>query len=201
MTTEESKQPEPSESGLGFRNLSMNEIAPATTAEASEVGARTSRTWLLAAGVLIAVAALVWLFQGAVDRLPAPQVQEQLRQRIAAQPYGQDGTFQGISFLSGNKARVDFSATISTLDQKGRDQLRGATQDIMKKLVEVRPDRDLFLTGFQRDEVVVEARYLHRSTLVTSSGNKVPDISIQVRDDPEGGISGSMGERKPGAGG
>jgi len=48
--------------------------------------------------------------------------------------------------------------------------------------------------------VVAEARYLHRSTLVTSTGEKVPDISIHVQNDPEGGIGGSMGGWMSGAG-
>jgi len=208
MTTDESKQAGPSESGpstslgagLGFSSLSMNEIAPAITADPSETGTRTGKTWLLVIGVVAAVTALGWIFHNAVDTPPSGQVQQQVQQSIAAEPYGQDGTVQGVSFLSGNKVRVDFSATISTFDQGGRDRIRAATQGVMKKLIAALPDRDLFITGLQKEQVVAEARYLHRSTLVTSTGEKVPDISIHVQNDPEGGIGGSMGGRMSGAG-
>ena len=200
MTAEEPKKTTSGESGLGFSDLSMNEIAPATTAEASEAGARVSKTWLLALGALAVMIALIWLFQKASDRPPSGQEQQQVWESIKAEPYGRDGTVQGISFISGNKVRVDFTATLSTLDEAGRAQLRTATQGIMKKLVEVTPDRDIFLTGFQRDEEVVQARYLHRSTLVAASGEEIPDISVQVKNDPEGGISGTMGAERSGSG-
>jgi len=178
----------------------MNEIAPAITADPSETGTRTGKTWLLVIGVVAAVTALGWIFHNAVDTPPSGQVQQQVQQSIAAEPYGQDGTVQGASFLSGNKVRVDFSATISTFDQGGRDRIRAATQGVMKKLIAALPDRDLFITGLQKEQVAAEARYLHRSTLVTPTGEKVPDISIHVQNDPEGGIGGSMGGRMSGAG-
>jgi len=195
MTSEEPKQTR-GESGLGFSNLSMNEIAPATTAEPSEAGARSSKTWLLVVGVLAVMAALILFFQVTVDRPPSAQVQEQVKQSIAAEPYGQDGTVMRVDFLSGTKVRVDFTATLSTESEEGRAQLRNASVEILKKLIPALPDRDIFLTGFQGEEAVVQARYLHRSALVGPSGEKALDISAQVKGDPEGGISGTMGSGK-----
>lgn len=200
MSTEESKQDPPRESGLGFSNLSMNEIAPATTTEASEAGKRTSRSWVLTIVVVAVAVALVWLFQHTTDRPPSAQAQQQVRDSVNAESYGKEGTVQEISFLSGSKVRVEFTATISTVDEQGRAQLRNATQGILKKLIEVMPDRDIFVTGFQGEEAVVQARYLHRSALVSASGERIPDISIQVKNDPEGGISGTMGSEKSEAG-
>ena len=112
MTTDGSKPADRSEGGLGFSDLSMNEIAPAVTDERSEAAAHTSRAWLLVILVVAVAAGLFYALRTAVDAPPSAAVQEQLRQSIAAAPYGQDGTVQGVSFQSGSKLQVDLTAML-----------------------------------------------------------------------------------------
>jgi hypothetical protein len=167
-----------------YASLAMNPIAAGATQESSEVGSRAGRSWLLLVGVLLVAAFFFWLARLATDMTPGEEAEARLAAKLSA--LQQDGTLQSVTYLSGSKVRIDLSMQISTADEAGRERLRQATIQVMKVLMEERPDRDLQIVGYQGQEQIVRARYRHKERLVSAKGEWAPDISVRVKGDSEG---------------
>jgi len=196
MAEEERQEPGTQESTrgrLGFDDLGMNVVAAPSTEEPSEVGRRAGGTWLVLIAVLVAAGIIAWLARSLTNLPPGEEAEARLRARLMAGPAWQTGTLQGAYYVAGNKLRVDFSTQISTADEKGRDQLRTVTVEVMKVLIEERPHRQLEIAGYQGEQQVVEARYRHKSALVGPGGERQLDIVVRVKGDPEG-FAGAVSE-------
>ena len=186
----------PDPESLGFRALAMNEIAAPKTQEVSEVGRRAGSRWLVLVGVLVAAAAVYLIGRTLANLPPGAEAEARLRGRLTALDPWQRGVIRSAHYLSGASLRLDFSTQLSTLKEEDRRELRQATLGVMDVLMKERPNRDLRILGFQGEEQVVQAQYRQKSSLAGPGGQTVPDLSVRVRDDPEG-LGGQVGGPGP----
>ena len=179
--------------GLGFSQLSMNEIAPAVTAEPSEEGKRTGSAWLIAVVVLAVFIGGGWALRSALNFPPPSDVQQRFEDQVSALPFSQDGTLQRVKFLTGTSVQVDFAPTISTQDADQRTTLRQASTAVLRLLVKTVPDKDVSVVGLQGETKITEARYSPRSDFGGKGAHTADDIeaSIWVRDGEQDSIGSS----------
>jgi len=180
--------------GRMFDNLSMNEIAPSMTQESSEVGKRIGWQWLIVVVVLVAVAALGFGMHQMLNVAPGADAQQRLQTELAATDAWRSGMVLGARYTAGDRLRVDFSVTA------GADPatLRKATIEVMKTFIEERPNKDLYIDGFQGERQVVSAEYRKKGKLAVVGGGLEPNIAVKVAGEPEGGIGSLV---KPEGGG
>jgi hypothetical protein len=180
--------------GRMFDNLSMNEIAPSITQEPSEVGKRIGWQWLIAVVVLVAVAALGFGMRQMLNVAPGTDAQQHLQTELAATDAWHSGMVLGARYTAGDRLRVDFSLTAGS----DSTALRKATIEVMKILIQERPNRDLYIDGFQGEKQVVSAEYRQKGKLAVAGGGLEPNIAVKVVGEPGGGIGSLV---KPEGGG
>jgi hypothetical protein len=179
--------------GRMFDNLAMNEIAPSITQEPSEVAKRIGWQWLIVLAVLIVVAALGIGMRQMLNMAPGAEAQQRLQTKLEATEAWRAGMVLGAKYTAGDRLRVD----LSTAAGPDPTMLRKATIEVMKTFMQERPDRDLFIDGFQGDKQVLLAEYRNKGKLAVAGGGLEPDIAVKVAGEPEGGIGSLV---KPGGG-
>ena len=179
--------------GRMFENLAMNEIAPSITQEPSEVGRRVGWKWLVVLAVLVAVAALGIGMRQMLNVAPGAEAQQRLQRKLEATAAWRSGTVLGAKYTAGDRLRVDFSTNLGT----DPTALRTATIEVMKILMDERPNKDLFIDGFDGDKQVATAEYRSKGKLEVAGGGLEPNIAVKVAGEPEGGIGSLV---SPGSG-
>jgi len=182
--------------GLGFAHLSMNEVSPSARVAGEEAPPQRSRAGLLVVLVLIAVAIVAFGVRLISNVAPGGDAQASLQRAIEALPggYWQKGVILQAQYLTGQTVRLEFSPRLNTANDPDREVIRRATRDVFGVLRKERPDRDLYIDGFQEGEQVVRGEYRYKSSLVGPAGEQVPDMVIRVKGDPEGGMGGAYGK-------
>jgi len=186
--------------GLDFSDLSMNEVPASATAEQAEGPRRSAGVGLIVIGVLVAAALIVLGARLIGNAVPGQEAEERLRQRLSSLSVWQRGVVLEAGYAAGNKLRLEFAPSLSVAGEEGRSIVRQATQDAMGVLIEERPGRDLYIDGYQGEERIVSAEYRAKSTLVGPGGERIADIVVRVKGDPEGGMGEAFGRARPGGG-
>jgi len=204
MSKQEPTDPtsEPKAEGLGFSALSMNEIAPAVTAEPSEAGTRAGHLWLVIAVILVLVGGAAWLVRNSMNVPPPESLQQRLQTEVRASAVSQNGVVLDVSFVKGDTVRVDFASYLDTTKAGDRKAIRKALAEVMTRLAKVvmeqpgagaeragGPNQDLFLVGYQGERQIADAHHLYRSAVTVRSrgGQGQVDMVMNVEhgeDDP-----------------
>ncbi len=190
---------EPSQEGLGFSQLSMNEIPAATTGEDSEAPRRASRLALVLLIVLVAAGAVFIGGKLITNMAPGREADARLRKIVSALPAWQKGIVMDVRYVAGDRVRLAFSARASTETEAGRDAIRDATRVVMDAVIEERSDRNLYVDGYKGEEQIVRAEYRAKPRS-GPSGEQIRDIVVRVAGDTGGGI-GEAYELRPTPGG
>ncbi|MBN1461346.1 MAG: hypothetical protein JXA57_17600 [Armatimonadetes bacterium] len=184
---------------LGFRDLSMNELPSAQPVSEDEAPAGGSRVGLLVITVLALVAFLVIGMRLISNAHPGQEAEARLRQRLMELPLWQQGTIMQAHYVAGDRVRLDFSQSLSTVSEEDRDSIRDATRETLLVLIKERPRRDLFVEGYQGEEEIVRGEYRDKSTLIGADGQPVPDIAVRLKGE-SGGLGGAFGASAGGRG-
>ena len=195
-----SSKSEGTQPAMDFADLSMNEVPAAATAEQGEGPRRGAGVGLVVVGVLVAAALIVLGARLIGNAAPGQEAEERLRKKLSSLPAWQRGVVLEAGYAAGNKLRLEFAPSLSVAGEEGRSIVRRAAQDVMDVLMEERPDRDLYIDGYQGEEKIVGAEYRAKSTLVGPGGERIADIVVRVKGDPEGGMGSSYGSARPGGG-
>jgi hypothetical protein len=182
--------------GLGFRDLSMNEVPASATPEQSEAPRRAGGLTLIIIAVLLAVTVIAIGARAISNAAPGQEAQDRLRARLMEVRPWQDGIVLDATYMAGNRLRVGFTPRLGSSDAD-RDTLRKATFEVMQVLMAERPGKDLYIDGFQGDRQTVTARYRQKSTLIGPGGEQIPDIVVRVEGDPEGGMCEASSRGRP----
>ncbi|MFB3882503.1 MAG: hypothetical protein ACE149_14645 [Armatimonadota bacterium] len=182
--------------GLGFKHLSMNEVPPSARVATEEAPRQRSRAGLWVVLVLVAVAVVAFGFRMISSVAPSSDAQAKLQRAIEELPggYWQKGVILQAQYLSGKTVRLEFSSRLNTADDANREVIRRAAREVFGALRKERPNSDLFIDGFQEGEQIVRGEYRYKSSLVGPGGEQVPDMTIRVKGDPEGGMGGAYGK-------
>ena len=186
-------QGKPEKAGLGFRHLSMNEVPPSARVAEEEAPPPASRARLLVVLVLIAVAVVVLGARMISNVAPGEEAEMRLRRELELLPAWQKGDVMRAQYVTGNTLRLEFSSRLQTISDADREAIRGITKGVFDALRNERPNRDLYIEGFQGGEQIVRGEYRCKSTLVGPGGEQVPDITVRVKGDPAGGMQGAYG--------
>ena len=186
--------------GRDFKDLSMNEVPASATADQDEAPRRGAGVGLIALGVLVAAALIVLGARLISNAAPGQEAEDRLRQKLSTLPVWQRGVVLGAGYTAGNKVRLEFAPSLRMGADEGMSVVRGAAQDVMDVLIAERPGRDLYVDGYQGDERIVTAHYRSKSTLVGPGGERIADIMVRVKGDPEGGMGEAYGRARPGGG-
>ncbi len=182
--------------GLGFQDLSMNEVPASATAEQSEAPRRKGGLVLIVIAVLLAVAVIVIGARAVSNASPGEEAQDRLRKQLMETWPWQEGVVLDATYLAGNRLRIGFTPRLGGTDTD-RDTIRKATNEVMQVLMAERPGRDLYLDGFQGDHQIVTARFRYKSVLIGPGGEQIPDILVKVEGDPEGGMGEAVSRGRP----
>jgi len=177
--------------GLGFGHLSMNEVPPSARVAEEETPRQGSRAWLLVILVLVGLAVVGFGVRMVANVAPGQEAELRLRQQIEQLPAWQKGDLMQVQYLSGNTLRLEFATRLRTANDADRELIRQATRDVFDILRKERPGRDLYIEGHQDGEQMVSGEYRSKRALVGPGGEQLPDISVRVKGDPEGGMQGS----------
>jgi len=177
--------------GLGFGHLSMNEVPPSARVAEEEAPRQGSRAWLLVILVLVGLAVVGFGVRMIANVAPGQEAELRLRQQIEQLPAWQKGDLMQVQYLSGNTLRLEFSTRLKAVNDADREVIRQATREVFEILREQRPGRDLYIEGYQEGEQIVWGEYRSKRALVGPGGEQLPDISIRVKGDPEGGMQGA----------
>jgi len=186
--------------GRDFRDLSMNEVPASATADQDEEPRRGAGVGLIALGVLVAAALIVLGARLIGNAAPGQEAEDRLRQKLSSLPVWQRGVVLGAGYAAGNKVRLEFAPSLRVGADEGRSVVRSAVQDVVDVLITERPGRDLYVDGYQGEERIVTAEYRSKSTLVGPGGERIADIVVRVKGDPEGGMGEAYGRARPGGG-
>ncbi len=197
-TRKEAEQERPSP--LGFRELSMNEVPASATEEESEAPRRAGGLALVLFVALVGVGVVVFGSRLISNMAPGREAEERLREKASALPVWQQGVVMGVSYVAGDRVRVDFAFNVTAASDKGRDAIRKATRQVMEVAITERPGRDLYIDGYRAKEQIVRATYRAKSALMGPGGEPIPDIVVQVKGDPEEGVGAAYEASTPGAG-
>jgi hypothetical protein len=99
----------------------------------------------------------------------------------------------GAQYVTGNTVRLEFPTRLRTANDADREAMRQAARSVFDILRKQRPDRDLYIDGYQEGEQVVRGEYRYKSSLPAREGEQVLDVSIHVRGDAEGGMQQAYG--------
>ncbi len=182
--TEQGSQDKGKDGGALFPSLAMNEIASSATQERNEAPRRIGWMWLIVALILIGVAALGFGLRQMLNIAPGTDAQQALDRGVQSLGAWHRGVVLSARYMAGDRVRLEFSPTL----QADPTTLRGATIEVMKVLMKERPNRDLFIDGFQGDTQVVEGKYRSKGMIEVAGGGLEPDITVRVAGEPEGGI-------------
>ena len=183
--TEQDSQNKGKEGGQAlFPSLAMNEIASSATQERNEAPRRIGWRWLIVALILVGVAALGFGLRQMLNIAPGTDAQQALDRGVQSLDAWHRGVVLSARYMAGDRVRLEFSPTL----QADPTTLRGATIEVMKVLVKERPNRDLFIDGFQDDTQVAEGKYRSKGMIEVAGGGLEPDITVRVAGEPEGGI-------------
>ncbi len=185
-------------SGLGFQDLSMNEVPASKSAGEGEEPQRSSRVGLIAFGVLVAAALIVLGARLISNAAPGQEAEDRLRRKLASLPAWERGVVLEARYMAGNRLRLEFAPSLSVSSEEGRAVIREATKGVLEVLCGERPGRDLYIDGYQGDERIVSAEYRSKTTLIGPGGEQVADIAVRVKGDPEGGMGDAYGRARPG---
>lgn len=177
--------------GLGFGHLSMNEVPPSARVAEEEAPRQGSRAWLLVVLVLVGVAVVGFGVRMIANVAPGQEAELRLRQQIEQLPAWQKGDLMQVQYLSGNTLRIEFSTRLKAVNDADREVIRQATREVFDILRKERPGRDLYTEGYQEGEQIVRGEYRSKRALVGPGGEQLPDITIRVKGDPEGGMQGA----------
>jgi hypothetical protein len=177
--------------GLGFGHLSMNEVPPSARVAEEEAPRQGSRAWLLVILVLVGVAVVGFGVRMIANVAPGQEAELRLRQQIEQLPAWQKGDLMQVQYLSGNTLRLEFSTRLKAVNDADREVIRQATREVFDILRKERPGRDLYTEGYQEGEQIVRGEYRSKRALVGPGGEQLPDITIRVKGDPEGGMQGA----------
>jgi hypothetical protein len=189
----EQEQAPSQQQGLGFGHLSMNEVPPSARVAEEDAPRQGSRAWLLVILVLVGLAVVAFGVRMIANVAPGQEAELRLRQQIEQLPAWQKGDLMQVQYLSGNTLRLEFATRLRTVDDADREAIRQATGEVFEILREQRPGRDLYIEGYQdqEGEQIVRGEYRSKRALVGPGGEQLPDISIRVKGDPEGGMQGA----------
>ncbi len=178
--------------GMGFGHLSMNEVPPSARVAAAEAPKPASRAALFVVLVIVAVGIVVLGARIAGNLAPGEEAEGRLRRSLETLPAWQKGDLMRAEYVSGNTVRLEFSSRLQPASDSDREAIRGMTRDVFEVLRRERPDRDLYIKGFQGQEQIVRGEYRYRSTVAGPGGQQLPDITVHVKGDPEGGLQQSF---------
>lgn len=197
---------EPREGGSGeaggrspYSDLSMNAVPAAQTSESREPRGRSVMIWIGAFVVLVAAIAGAWGLRSVSNLPPGGEAEQELQEAVQATTAWSSRTVQEATYVAGDRVRLEFSPAISTGEEVNRDRLRGATVEVMEILIQLRPNRDLFIDGYQVGQPIVRGEYRFRSTLTGVGGEAADDIVVRVVGDPEGGMGAAASSRSMGS--
>jgi len=195
MADEESREAggEGKRRGLGYEDLSMNVVPASATAEPSEAGRRAGGLSLVVTAVVVAAVIVVLGTRLISNAHPGQEAEQRLRERLRGLAVWQSGTLLEARYLAGDRLRIGFSPRLSAAKEDERERMRSATKQVMSVLIEERPDRNLYIEGYQGDAKIVQAEYRRKSTLIGPAGEQLPDITVRVEGDPEGGMGQAYG--------
>jgi hypothetical protein len=186
--------------GMGFGHLSMNEVPPSARVAAEDAPKPASRAGLLVILVLIAAGAIVFGAKMIANVAPGQEAEARLRRQLEMLPAWQKGDIMRAEYKTGSTLRLEFSSRLDTANDTDREAIRQVTKDVFDVLRKERPDRDLYIEGFQGQEQIVRGEYRYKSNLVGPGGQQVPDMTMRVKGDAEGGVQGaysnSAGQRR-----
>jgi hypothetical protein len=169
----------------------MNELPAAARLAEGETPRQGSRAWLLVILVLLALAAVAFGVRMIADIAPGREAELRLREQIERLPAWQHGDLMRVQYLSGNTLRIEFATRLNAFNEADREAIRQAAREVLEILRNERPGRDLRLEGYQEGEQIMSGEYRSERALVGPGGEQLPDISIRVKGDPEGGMQGS----------
>ncbi len=181
-------------SGLGYRRLAMNPVAPSLAQEPTRRQERRGRPWLIFLVVVIGAAGLAWVAGRLANLHPGAEAEARLRTRLQGLEVWQMGTLVDARYLAGNKVRLQLGSHLVLETDEGRNAARQAALEAMDQFMQERPDRDLYIEGYQGEEQVLRAEYRRRSALLGPDGQPVPDVVVRVKGDPEGGLGAVVRE-------
>ncbi len=196
-TRKEAEQERPSP--LGFRELSMNEVAASATQEESEAPRRAGGLALVVFIALVGVGLVVFGGRFIRNLAPGREAEERLREKASSLAVWQKGVVMDISYVAGDRVRVDFASNLPAESDEGRNAVRKATRQLMEVVIAERPGRDLYIDGYRAGEQIVRATYRAKSALTGPGDEPIPDIIIRVKGDPEGGVGAAYEASTSGA--
>ncbi len=168
----------------GFGDLLMNQVPSSATQEASEAPRMAGWRWALLFAILAGVALLGYGARAMLNVAPGREAEQRLRARLQTMPVFELGEVLSVHYLAGDRLRVDFAPSLGT----DPGTLRKDTIEVMKVLMAERPDRDLFIDGYEGERQVVWGEYRNKGRLQVAGGALEPDITVRVAGEPEGGI-------------
>ena len=201
MSEQEPREGGSGEAGGGnsYDDLSMNAVPAAQTAESGEPRGRSAMIWVGAFVVLIAAIAAAWGLRSVSNLPPGEAAEQELQEAVQATVAWSSRTVQEATYAAGDRVRLEFSPAISAGEEVNRDRLREATVEVMTILIQLRPNRDLFIDGYQVGQPIVHGEYRFRSTLTGMGGEAADDIVVRVEGDPEGGMGAAASSRSMGS--
>ena len=182
-----------------YDDLSMNAVPAAQTAGAGEPRGRSMMIWVAAFVVLVVAIVATWGLRSVSNLPPGEAAQQELQEEVQATVAWSSRTVQEATYLAGDRVRLEISPAISTGDEANRTRLREATVEVMEILIRLRPNRDLFIDGYQVGQPVVQGEYRFRSNLTGPSGEAAADIVVHVEGDPEGRMGATASSRGMGS--
>lgn len=168
----------------GLQGLAMNEVPSSATQEASELPRRAGWRWLLLLAILVLVGLLGYGARMMINVAPGEAAQQELEGKLKQMALWRMGEVLGARYVAGDRIRVDFAAEMGL----NAPSLRSATIAVMKVLMIERPNRDLYIDGYQGERQIVQAEYHQKGKLQVAGGGFEPDITVRVEGEPEGGI-------------
>ena len=173
---------EQGEAGLGFGDLSMNEVPPsAPVADQEAAPQRRSRTGLIVALVLVAVAAFAFGIRTFGNLAPGQEAQDRLRQAVAKLPAWQKGDLMQADYATGSTVRLEFASRLNTSSEADREAIRQAARGVFELLRLERPDRDLYLEATSRATRSSGASIGTRAACPRGRGNKCSTRPFESR--------------------
>jgi hypothetical protein len=167
-----------------FEGLTMNVVPSSITKEASEAPRRAGWRWLLLVVVLVGVFLLGYAGRKMLNVAPGREAEQRLRARLQTMSVFQLGQVLEVRYLAGDRLRVDLAPSLDA----DTSTLRKVTIEVMKAFMVERPNRDLYIDGYEGERQVVWGEYHSKGGLQVAGGGVEPNITVRVAGEPEGGI-------------
>ena len=105
--------------GLGFQDLSMNEVPASAPGDETEPSRRAGGVALIVLGVLVAAALIVLGARLIGNAAPGQEAEERLRRKLSSLPVWQRGIVLEARYAAGNKLRLEFAGSLSVGGRRG----------------------------------------------------------------------------------